>query len=66
MQTIAAKNKYKYESEVKSMHIESLSREAKAAKDQAAALQERLNTVEAQLRELEAENKKCREYLKYR
>jgi hypothetical protein len=39
MQAIAVKNKYKYESEVKSMHIESLTREAKAAKDQVGVLQ---------------------------
>lgn len=39
MQAIAAKNKYKYESEVKSMLIESLTREAKAAKDQVSILQ---------------------------
>lgn len=52
MQAITAKNKYKYESEVKSMHIESLSREAKSLKDQTAALQERLTIAEAELKTL--------------
>ena len=45
MQAIAAKNKLKYESEVKSMHIESLGREARAAKEQAGLLQERLTVL---------------------
>ena len=58
MQIISAKNKYKYESEVKSMHIESLSRELKSAKDISNVFKQKLEEVESLVASLKAENSK--------
>lgn len=60
IQVVAAKNKYKYESEVKAIHIESLSMEIKVTKEQASILQQKLANAESALETLMAENKKCR------
>ena len=66
MQIISAKNKYKYESEVKSMHIESLSRELKSAKDISNVFKQKLEEVESLVASLKAENSKYKEFLNYK